>query len=265
MNGNNTNEVRKRTSHMGTLVMRLVPKAVARDLIVRGHYSHKWLASFGLYNFGIFREGAETDEDCLGVASFGYMKMPRARVVISTVKDGWMIELNRMWISDELGRNAETILLGASLKLLRKLDPTIVAVQSFADGRVGCGTIYKAANFRYFGYHWTTFLQNRRSNEITHEQILTCSTCASGFIRTNAALLVGDMTIFRAKTYRYIYFLHPSARFIGNGKEQPYPPYEKGVEPAMWYINPERLRPRLIAALDVLLERWKYKRAVGDK
>ena len=264
MNGNNTNEVRKRTSHMGTLVIRVVPKAVARDLIVRGHYSHKWLASFGLYNFGIFREGSETDEDCLGVASFGYMKMPKARVVISTVKDGWMIEINRMWISDQLGRNAETILLGASLKLLRKLDPTIVAVQSFADGRVGCGTIYKAANFRYFGYHWTTFLQNRRSNEITHEQILTCSTCASGFIRTNAALLAGDMNIFRAKTHRYIYFLHPSARFIGNGKEQPYPPYEKGVEPAMWYINPERLRPRLIAAMDTLLDRWPHKRGLAS-
>lgn len=84
-------------------------------------------------------------------------------------------------------------------------------------------------------------------------------------VRTNAALLSGDMDIFRAKTHRYIYFLHPSAKFVGNGKEQPYPPYERGTEPALWYINPERLRPRLIAALDVLLERWKYKRAVGDK
>lgn len=130
---------------MGTLVIRLVPKDVARDLVVRGHYSHKWLASFGIHNFGIFREGAETDGDCLGVASFGYMKTPKARVIESSVLGGWMIELNRMWISDELGHNAETILLGASLKLLRSLDPTIVAVQSFADG-LGCGTIYKAAN-----------------------------------------------------------------------------------------------------------------------
>lgn len=248
---------------MGTLVIRLVSKDVARDLVVRGHYSHKWLASFGIHNFGIFREGAETDGDCLGVASFGYMKTPKARVIESSVLGGWMIELNRMWISDELGHNAETILLGASLKLLRSLDPTIVAVQSFADGRVGCGTIYKAANFRYFGYHWTTFLQNRRSREITHEQILTCSTCASGFVRTNAALLSGDMDIFRAKTHRYIYFLHPSAKFVGNGKEQPYPPYEKGTEPAIWYINPERLRPRLIAAMDTLLERWPHKRGVS--
>lgn len=124
---------------MGTLVIRLVPKDVARDLVVRGHYSHKWLASFGIHNFGIFREGAETDGDCLGVASFGYMKTPKAHVIESSVLGGWMIELNRMWISDELGHNAETILLGASLKLLRSLDPTIVAVQSFAADGPGAG------------------------------------------------------------------------------------------------------------------------------
>ena len=104
---------------MGVLVIRPVPKEVARELVIKGHYSHKWLASFGIHNFGIFREGAEADEDCLGVASFGYMKTLRARVCESSVPGGWMIELNRMWLDDALGKNAETILLGASFKLLR--------------------------------------------------------------------------------------------------------------------------------------------------
>jgi len=54
---------------MGVLVIRPVPKDVARELVIKGHYSHKWLASFGIHNFGIFREGAEADEECLGVAS----------------------------------------------------------------------------------------------------------------------------------------------------------------------------------------------------
>ena len=59
-----------------------------------------------------------------------------------------------MWIDDTLGKNAESVLIAASLKLLRKADPNIVAVQSFADGRLGCGTIYKASNFRYYGFHY---------------------------------------------------------------------------------------------------------------
>lgn len=252
--------IRKRTKHMGVLVIRPIEKDTAKRLVIAGHYSHKWAAQFGLYSFGIFREGAEREEDCLGVAAFGYMKTPKARIFESAVEGGWMIELNRMWVDDSLGKNTETILLGASFKLLRAIDPRIVAVQSFADGRVGCGTIYKASNFDYYGYHYTTFFRNTRSGEVTHEQILTNSTCASGFLRTNTALLAGDMQAFRAKTYRYIYPLHPSFRFTGQGKKQPYPPYEKGVENTFWYVNPERLRPRLHAALDALLERWPHKR-----
>lgn len=38
------------------------------------------------------------------MASFGYMKSPRARVCESSVPGGWMIELNRMWLDDSLGR-----------------------------------------------------------------------------------------------------------------------------------------------------------------
>lgn len=109
------------------------------------------------------------------------------------------------------------------------------------------------------------FFENRRSGEVSHEQILTNATCASGFLRANAELLCGDMVAFRAKTYRYIYPLHKSFRFIGNGKKQPYPPYEKGTERACWYVNPERLRPRLLAALDTMLARWPHVRHDGER
>ncbi len=258
----NTEEIRKKTSHMGELVIRLIPKPLARELIIKGHYSHKWLACFGLYNYGIFRAGEESDEQCLGVASYGYMKNPKACIFESAVPGGWMIELNRMWIDDALGHNAETILIGASLKLLRRADPTIVAVQSFADGRLGCGTIYKASNFRYYGYLWTTFHRNRRSGEITADQCRTNISCVTAFLRMNIEHLIGDLESFRVKTYRYIYPLHKSFRFTA-AKEQPYPIYEKGATAVEVGINPERLRPRIISALDTVLARWRQKYGSG--
>lgn len=251
-------EIRKATKSLGVLVIKPITRERAREMIIAGHYSHKWQANFGKHSFGIFRAGAESEADCLGVAAFGYMKTPKARIFTCDVPGGWMCELNRMWIDDSLGKNAETVLLGASFKLLRRVDPTIVAVQSFADGRVGCGTIYKAANFQYFGFHWSTFFLNEKSGEVYHEQILNNSTCASGFMRSNVALLAGDLQAFRVKTYRYIYPLHPSFRFTGAGKMKPYPPYEKGVEPATRYINPDTLRPRMQRALDALLARWPH-------
>lgn len=246
---------------MGTLIVRPVLKETARRLILAGHYSHKWQPTFGIYSFGIFREGQEEEEQCLGVAAFGWMKNPKAKIFISSVPNGWMIELNRMWIDDSLGKNAETILIGASLRLLKKLDPTIVAVQSFADGRIGCGTIYKASNFRYFGSHYTTFIQNRRSGEISHEQNLTNSTCASGFCRGWAWILCGDATAFRVRTHRYIFPLHKSFRYIGPGNEQPYPAYSKGTDPVELPINAVLLRERLLRTLDVLIDRYPHKRS----
>lgn len=159
----------KETSTLGKLIIKGVPKEEAKRMIVENHYSHKWNeGGFGKYNFGVFR--AEEPDKCLGVAVYGYMKNPAAKIFTHPNPKAWVCELNRMWIDDTLGKNAESVLIAASLKLLRKADPNIVAVQSFADGRLGCGTIYKASNFRYYGFHYTRFLRNKRTEEIIHEQ-----------------------------------------------------------------------------------------------
>ena len=114
-------QVLKNTSALGSLIIKLVPKAEAKDLIVKNHYSHKWNeGGFGKYNFGIFR--AEEPDKCLGVAVYGYMKNPRAKIFTHPNPRAWMCELNRMWIDDTLGHNAESVLIAASIKLLRKID-----------------------------------------------------------------------------------------------------------------------------------------------
>ena len=151
----------KETKNLGTLIIKPVDKKLAKEMIIKNHYSHKWNdGSFGKYNFGIFKH--EDTNKCLGVASYGLMKNPNEKIFTHPNPNAWMCELNRLWIDDCLGKNAETLLIGASLRLLKKLDTNLVAVQSFADGRLGCGTIYKAANFQYYGYHYTKFCENKK-------------------------------------------------------------------------------------------------------
>ena len=240
-------QVLKETSALGRLIIKPVDKVLAKDLIVANHYSHKWNeGGFGKYNFGIFR--AEAPDDCLGVAVYGYMKIPRAKLFTHPNPNAWMCELNRMWIDDTLGKNAESVLIAASLKLLRKADPNIVAVQSFADGRLGCGTIYKASNFRYYGFHYTRFLRNKRTGEMIHEQILTTTTSPTGYLRSNIAYLIGDLEVFQVKTYRYIYPLCKRFRF--NGPEKPYPQYEKGIDPVEWNRDKRKIKENIITLLD---------------
>lgn len=240
-------QVLKETSALGRLIIKPVDKALAKELIVANHYSHKWNeGGFGKYNFGIFR--AEAPDDCLGVAVYGYMKNPKAKLFTHPNPNAWMCELNRMWIDDTLGKNAESILIAASIKLLRKLAPDCVAVQSFADGRLGCGTIYKASNFRYYGFHYTRFLRNKRTGEMIHEQILTTTTSPTGYLRSNIAYLIGDLEVFQVKTYRYIYPLCKRFRF--NGPEKPYPQYEKGIDPVEWNRNKRKIKENIITLLD---------------
>lgn len=243
-------EIVRKTSSLGELVIKQVSKELAKEMIIRNHYSHKWNdGGFGKYNFGIFRKG---DERCLGVAVYGYMKNPKAGIFTHPNPKSWMCELNRMWIDDELGKNAETVLIGASIKLLRKLDPDCVAIQSFADGRLGCGTIYKAANFRYYGFHYTRFLVNQRTGEVVHEQLFTDTTSPAGYIRNNVGYLLKEFKIYTVRTHRYIYPL--DKKFIFRKAEKPYPEYNKGMDEVKWERDIQKIKERLKRLIDIIPE-----------
>lgn len=241
-------EVLIKTKNLGDLVIRLVTKEVARDLIINNHYSRKWNnAGFGLYNFGFFRPDSDV---CIGVAVYGYMMHPKAKLFTHPNPDALMLELNRMWISDELGKNAESLLIAHSLKQLPKLDKNIVAVQSFADGRLGCGTIYKASNFKYYGSHETVFAENKRTGEVNHTMNLSRMDSKSIYLRNNIAFMLGDLKFFKVDTYRYIYPLcrHFQCKF----KQQPYPPYKRGVTAIEMDKNRALIKERLIRFINEL-------------
>ncbi len=239
------------SKNLGTLIIKLISKEKAKELIINNHYSKKWNAGgFGVYNFGIFQFGSEHENECLGVASYGYMKNPKAKIFYHPNPNAWMIELNRMWISDQLGKNAESILIAHSLKALKKIDKNIVAVQSFADGRLGCGTIYKASNFKYYGKHQTIFLENKITGEITHQQNLTNTTSKSRYIRDNVSYLLGDFNVFKVDTYRYIFPLCKKFQF--KSKAQIYPPYNKGSYPITWLRDKKAIKDRLIEFINTL-------------
>lgn len=244
-------EIKIVSKNLGELIIKLISKQKAKGLIVNNHYSKKWNnASFGMYNFGIFTKGNESENECLGVASYGYMKNAKARIFYHPNPDAMMIELNRMWISDKLGKNAESILIAHSLKALKKENQNIVAVQSFADGRLGCGTIYKASNFKYFGKHQTIFLENKLTGEITHQQNLTNSTSKSRYVRDNIAFLLGDFKTFKVDTYRYIFPLCKKFQF--KSPQIAYPPYNKGQIEFDWVRDKKVIKERLINFINSL-------------
>ncbi len=65
---------------------------------------------------------------------------------------GMTWELARLWLHDALPRNAETWVIGKSVKWIKRHRPDVVSLVSYADPKQGhAGVIYKAANWQEDG------------------------------------------------------------------------------------------------------------------
>jgi hypothetical protein len=115
----------------------------ANIFIRRCHYSGKVVPNSQLH-FGCF-----IDSKLLGVMSFGpSINKKGTRLLIKNTDWNGFIELNRMAFSDSLPKNSESRCLSIALKLIKKHNPHIKWVVSFADGtQCGHGTMYQASNF----------------------------------------------------------------------------------------------------------------------
>lgn len=212
------NEVIKKRSDGTTLVIKEISYEVAKQMMIKNHYSHKWNTSFGKYNFGIFK-----DNRLLGGAVYGNLMNPKSAFKI--IDSGKVIELNRLWIDDELGHNTETMFLSATFQLLRG-NTDIDVIQSFADGRLGVGTIYKAASFGYYGYDETLFFENTKTFETQHKVPVENTKRPRLFLKSNIEIARGEMRPFKVRTYRYLFPLRKKLKI--NMERLPYPQYHKG-------------------------------------
>ena len=245
-------EVIKNSKNLGTLTMKEIDYKTSKEMIINNHYSKKWNSSFGRINIGIFKE-----DRLLGVAVFGNLMNPKSYKNISDYGKGSVIELNRLWIDDELGHNAETILLGACWKIMRSDYPEIRFVQSFADGRLGCGTIYKASNFKYFGYETSLFFEDIETGEVFHKVPLENTKRPYGMLTKNARYLDGKLKPFLVKTYKYIYPLYKKDKI--KLTEVEYPKYDKGIISTKYEHNLSLLVRLMIMYQYIGMKDYQYK------
>lgn len=229
------------------LAFREIPYHLAKDIILTKHYSHTWLSAFGRVNIGVFE-----NDKLLGVAAFGNLMNPKSyKNINKNFNQNSIIELNRLWVDDYLGKNSETVLLSASFKIIKQKYPHIKAIQSFADGRLGCGTIYKACNFKYFGSSKTLFYENILNGKIYHNVPFDNTLAPNKMIILNGMFIRGELRAFYVKTYKYIYPLYKNV--IIDLPEKPYPAYDIGLE----YTN-IKLRKSTMARAFILSYIFNY-------
>jgi hypothetical protein len=121
----------------------LISKLEATRLVVAHHYMHRKPPLS--YALGLFNEAGETK----GVVTFGTPASHHMLIGACRTAPGNVIELNRLWVADDLPRNSESWFISRALALL---PPKIIL--SYADTAAGhMGYVYRASNFHYAG--WT--------------------------------------------------------------------------------------------------------------
>ena len=139
------------------IIIREVSKKIGKEMIVKHHYSHKW--TMCRYALGIFYEMDndhsffdEKEEKLIGVAIYGYPVGRLATTSISEeLKSEEVLELTRLFIFDEYGKNTESISLSKTFKWLKQ-NTDIKALISYSDPEQRhLGIIYQATNWIYQG------------------------------------------------------------------------------------------------------------------
>jgi len=146
------------TINPNKITIREISKKIAKDMIVKNHYSHKWTSC--RYALGIFYETDnehtffdEKDEKLAGVAIYGYPVGRSAPKSISPeLKEEEVLELTRLFIFDDYGKNTESVVLSKTFSWLKENASDIKVLVSYSDPEQGhLGIIYQATNWIYQG------------------------------------------------------------------------------------------------------------------
>jgi len=119
-----------------------ITSALATQIVIQNHYLHR--RSNVRFAFGLF-----ADCKLVGVVIFGTPASRHLQVSACATDPSSVVELNRLWVSDDMPRNTESWFVSRALKLL----PPLIVV-SYADTKQRhFGYIYRALGFNYAG--WT--------------------------------------------------------------------------------------------------------------
>ena len=131
---------------MSDFRIKVIPAKVAREVVVKYHYSKAWptgnFVSFGAFIF----------EKFCGVVTFGHpANMNGWKNLPGCESPRDLAELTRLWVADWAPPFVESRTIGAALRILRRDRICRVAV-SYADpAQQHLGIVYQATNWIYVG------------------------------------------------------------------------------------------------------------------
>jgi len=176
----------------------------AMDLIIKNHYLHRKAPcsfAFGLFERRANNRGLFKTDQLIGVICYG---TPASRSlqkgICGSDEADNVKELTRLWVRDNTPKNAESFLIGNTIKLINA--EILVSYAEVSQGHLG--VIYQASNWLYTGLsdshcRWVVSnTDNKHSRHIFDEY--------GGVKEAKKALGDRMVRMERPRKHRYIYF-----------------------------------------------------------
>ncbi|MGH6678174.1 MAG: hypothetical protein ACREDL_04365 [Bradyrhizobium sp.] len=198
-----------------TLIVQPVLPSVVRSPIVEHHYLHNMPAA-AWRCFGVFSGGSLS-----GAVVFTAGTRQGHRAIVGA-RPQQVATLARLWLADELPKNAESRVIGVVLRLLRRDSPW-KALLSYADPAAGhVGTIYQATGWIYLGQTAPASYVDLGDGKALHPRTVydRLGSNAVGHLRRTG--IPARRAVVSGK-HRYVYVLDLGWRWRLRDRPQPYP------------------------------------------
>lgn len=195
----------------------LIEKNIAKDLIIKNHYSHKWTScryAIGLFDPSIKNNDLFDKGKLIGVAVYGFpVGRQTVKSITPNLENNEVLELTRLWLEDDAPKNSESYFLGKTFDWLRKNTDVKVLISYSDPMQDHLGIIYQATNWLYQGNN-TMLIKgylHKINGEIMHPRSVVA---LYGTIKEEDIKKIDPNyeRIEMKKKHRYLYILHKKDR-----------------------------------------------------
>jgi len=206
------------------LIVKPINRKDAKNVVIKNHYMKTFPAGSAVH-FGIFDK---TTMKISGVAVFGYSSSTDKKVLalVKDLKKNEYIEMQRLWISDDFGHNAESYVLGLLMSAFKQKTSVKVVFTHAGGCKKDCGIVYQSSSWLYFGKEVCNDFYETTKGE--YKNIIAA--LKFGRVKANgrkpaeiAKELFGEGHIIHSFRYSYIYPIHKGIRRRLEKISMPYP------------------------------------------
>ena len=217
-----------------------VTRATAKDIVKRKHYMKTFPAGSKLF-IGIYHEGFK---GVMGIAVFGSSTGTESKCkLFPNVDKENIIEMQRLWVDDLMGHNAESKILSLMMALIKKHAPQIKVVWTYAGGcKNDCGIVYQSSGFMFLGSEKCNDFYLTKDGE--YKNIINVLRFGKALkelktVQEKAEYVYGEGKMIEANRHYYFYPICKAVRRKMASKTKPFPKFSAVFRKDQKWINGE--------------------------